>query len=119
MLKLIPIPGLFETLKDSYHMTPMGKFFFGSMAAQAGSNAVETQEVVASAPPVRQRTPEDEVWSHYEKVLKSIDSLNGYSMNNFMNLNKDAKKSVLISLFTQTKRTDLIPALQRYVFPNL
>ena len=98
-------------------MTPMGKFFLGSIAAQAVFNAVEPQEVVTT--PIQELTPEDAAWEHYEKVLKMIDTSNGYSMNNFMNLNKDTKKSVLISLFTQTKRTDLIPALQRYVFPNL
>ena len=117
MLKLIPIPNPFKLAFSSYKMTDLGKILLGSMVAQAISNTVETQEV--ATPAVRQCTPEDEVWSHYEKVLKSIDSMNGYSINNFMNLNKDAKKSVLITLFTQTNRTDLIPALQRYVFPNL
>ena len=111
------MPGIFEILKDSYHMTPMGKIFFSSLAAQAIHNTLEidNKKII----PQEKITPEEEAWQHYQKVLKMIDSCNGESMKNFINCKKEVKKSILLTLFNQTNRVDLIPPLQRYIFPTL
>ena len=114
MLKIPEIPNPFSLAFDSYKMTNFGKLLFGSMAAEAVYNEMNSGN--SQSQPVQHMTDEQRAWDYYNKCFELIVQNN--CVDSWNSLPKEEKQKRILSTCT-TKRPHLIPLLQRYVFPSL
>lgn len=117
MIKIPEMPNPFSLAFSSYRMTDFGKLFFGTIAAEAVYNQMNSSNSESVQESIQEPTEEEQAWSYYKMLYNYVVENN--HLANWNSASKEEKQRRIIKVCLQNNRAYLVPAMQRYVFPTL